>query len=159
VLGVSGELGAELEALVRREGVADRVTLSGYVSDDELREAMLGARLLVLPSTFEGFGIPIVEAMALGVPVVIGPDPGAVETAGGHASVMAEWSVSALVDALTVAMRLDGSATDAARRHADQFTWANAVRGTRTFLAEAADRGSVSARSRSRGGSDPAASR
>ena len=69
-----------------REGGAD---LRGYVSKTELAELYRGAAALVLPSRFEGFGLPVLEAMACGTPVVAAPEPALREVAG-DAAVYAE---------------------------------------------------------------------
>jgi len=51
-------------------GLGERVVFAGYVSDDELSALLTGAAALVFPSLFEGFGMPLVEAMAVGTPIV-----------------------------------------------------------------------------------------
>lgn len=64
---------AEREAIstqIRALGIAGKVEISGYVSEQELEAAYLNANCLVYISTYEGFGLPPLEAMARGVPVV-----------------------------------------------------------------------------------------
>ncbi len=56
--------------LVRELGLSDRVTSLGYVSDSELGALYARAAVLAMPSLFEGFGLPVVEALGFGVPVV-----------------------------------------------------------------------------------------
>jgi glycosyltransferase involved in cell wall biosynthesis len=56
--------------LVARLGIDERVRTLGYVSAEQLGALYAGASLLAFPSRFEGFGIPVVEAMASGCPVV-----------------------------------------------------------------------------------------
>ena len=65
-----------------RDGGAD---LRGYVSKSELADLYRGAAALVLPSRFEGFGLPVLEAMACGTPVVAAPEPALREVAGDAA--------------------------------------------------------------------------
>jgi alpha-1,3-rhamnosyl/mannosyltransferase len=57
----------------------------GYVSDDELLRLYRTAALLVLPSLYEGFGFPLIEAMACGTPCIASDDPALVEVSGGAA--------------------------------------------------------------------------
>ncbi|MFB3855035.1 MAG: glycosyltransferase family 4 protein [Vicinamibacterales bacterium] len=68
--GKIGEASAEVVAEARSPACMGRVSLPGYVPDDDLRELYEMASLLVLPSHDEGFGMTAVEAMAIGVPVV-----------------------------------------------------------------------------------------
>ena len=56
--------------LARQLGLVDRVTILGYVSDPELGALYRAAAVLAMPSLFEGFGLPVVEALGFGVPVV-----------------------------------------------------------------------------------------
>lgn len=51
--------------------VQNNIIMTGFVNDEDLPYLMAGAKALVLPSLYEGFGIPAVEAMACGVPVVV----------------------------------------------------------------------------------------
>jgi alpha-1,3-rhamnosyl/mannosyltransferase len=81
--------GPEKEPDVARELRAGGAELRGYVSKDELADLYRGASALVLPSRFEGFGLPAVEAMACGTPVVASPEPALREVAG-DAAVYAE---------------------------------------------------------------------
>jgi glycosyltransferase involved in cell wall biosynthesis len=71
------KLGHELE----RRGAR----LAGYVTEDALVELYRGAACLVQPSRFEGFGLPVLEAMACGTPVVAVPEPALQEVAGDAA--------------------------------------------------------------------------
>ncbi len=68
--GADTGLRRELGEAVTRMGLADKVVFAGYVSDDELAALLTGAKALIFPSLFEGFGMPLVEAMALGKPIL-----------------------------------------------------------------------------------------
>ncbi len=136
LLGVSGELRPSLAAQISRLGLADVVELAPFLPDDEFRDRILRARLVALPSDFEGFGIPIIEGMLLGKPVVIGPDTGSLETAGGHAAVAADWTPDALAKALREGFSMGASSLEAARTWAQGFIWADTLHKTRAALDE-----------------------
>lgn len=69
---------AELQAAL----AGGNVRLLGYQSDQTLAELLAGARLLLFPSLYEGFGLPVLEAMASGVPVLLSPQSALPEVAG-----------------------------------------------------------------------------
>ncbi|WPR74699.1 glycosyltransferase family 1 protein [Algoriphagus sp. NG3] len=71
-----------VDALVAELGLQDSVILPGYVSDAQVRTLYEGAFAYVFPSENEGFGIPIVEAMTFGVPVIHSDQPALLEVAG-----------------------------------------------------------------------------
>ena len=70
VLAGDGEMRGEVEALVRSCGLAAQVRITGWISSDQVREEILAARALVLPSFAEGLPVVIMEAMALRRPVI-----------------------------------------------------------------------------------------
>jgi glycosyltransferase involved in cell wall biosynthesis len=76
-----GPLRPALERLVREEGLADAVSLPGFVDEERVREAMGRALCLALPSTREGYGLVVVEASSTGTPAVVvdAPDNAALE--------------------------------------------------------------------------------
>jgi len=74
-----------LEAMVRDAGVSGRVRLLGYVDDGDLPALYAGARAFVFPSRAEGFGLPVLEAMAAGTPVAAADIPALRESAGDAA--------------------------------------------------------------------------
>ena len=70
VLAGDGEMRAEIEALIERYGLLGRVRITGWISSEQVREEILAARALVLPSFAEGLPVVIMEAMALRRPVL-----------------------------------------------------------------------------------------
>lgn len=69
-LVLSGDVGRSLVGLAAQLGVADRVRGLGFVEEADLPSLYRGATMLVMPSRYEGFGLPLVEAMACGTPVL-----------------------------------------------------------------------------------------
>jgi glycosyltransferase involved in cell wall biosynthesis len=97
----------------------------GYLSEADLRCVVAGATAVVLPSRDEGFGLPVLEAMATGVPVVCSDLPALREIAGGLAILVPPEDRAALATALALADSADGDPDGAAdrRAHAARFTW------------------------------------
>ncbi len=134
VLGVSGEQRASVDESVARRGLTEVVTLAPFLDEPEFRRTLAGAAMVLFPSDFEGFGLPVVEGMRLGIPVVIGPEPATREVAGGHAFAMASWQPDELARAVRAGLAASSIQLAAAREHAAGFTWANNVTRTRELL-------------------------
>ncbi len=100
----------------------------GFVSLAELAALYRGAIALVMPSFEEGFGLPVVEAMAAGTPVIASDIPALREVTGGHAFFVDPYSVESIAHAMRNVTREHVSA---AREHARRFTWARCAELTR----------------------------
>jgi glycosyltransferase involved in cell wall biosynthesis len=112
---------AELAAELERRGAEVR----GYVPKDELVRLYQSAACLVFPSRYEGFGLPVVEAMACGTPVVAAPEPALREVAG-DAAVFADDLADGVRRALAERERLSAAGLERAKA----FSWRETARIT-----------------------------
>jgi glycosyltransferase involved in cell wall biosynthesis len=135
LLGVGAARREAIAARVAALGLGDRVELAPFLPDEEFHRVFADADLVVFPSDFEGFGLPVVEGMLLGKPVVLGPEPATNEVAGGHAAVAADWTPAALAEAVRRARAMTGAELAAAHSWAATFTWERTIRQTREVLA------------------------
>jgi glycosyltransferase involved in cell wall biosynthesis len=102
VLAGDGEMRAEVEAQVARHGLQDRVHITGWISGQQVRQEILAARALVLPSFAEGLPVVLMEAMALRRPVIstfVAGIPELVQP-GEHGWLVPAGDVQALADAM-----------------------------------------------------------
>jgi glycosyltransferase involved in cell wall biosynthesis len=115
---------------VRRLGLEQRVELAGHVERDELAALYRGATCLVFPSRYEGFGLPIIEAMASGTPVVA-TSAGAVPEVAGEAAVLVEpGNIAALASGIERAVADRERLATAGLERAREFSWAETSRRT-----------------------------
>ncbi len=91
----------EAEQLIRERHLGEAVQWTGYVTGDELVKAYREADLFVLPSRYEGFGLPVLEAMASGTPVICGNRSALPEVAGDAAILVDPNDLDGLAEAMT----------------------------------------------------------
>jgi len=133
----------DVQRAIVAHNLTDAVDWPGYVSGDALREAYQTADVFVLPSLYEGFGLPVLEAMASGAPVVCGNRASLPEVAGDAALLVDPEDRDALTDAVLRVLTRPDEATrlrDAGVRRAAQFSWARTARETIAAYARAAGR-------------------
>lgn len=108
------------------------VHLTGWLDDGALRSLVAGARALALPSLDEGFGLPVIEALAAGRPVVTSRAAALLEVGGPHAFSAPAADPDALAAALADALAApdDADARAVRRAHASGFTWARCADAT-----------------------------
>jgi glycosyltransferase involved in cell wall biosynthesis len=131
--GPYGWLSRDIEDLIDRLQIEDAVRFTGYVPFEDLPALYSLAEMFVFPSLYEGFGLPVIEAMACGTPVVTGHVAALAEVGGGAVEQVAHLDADSLGDAI---VRL---AEDRQRREklsslglerARMFSWARAARET-----------------------------
>lgn len=139
--GGDGPERARVERLAAELGVADRVRLLGRVADGQVAELYRRSRGLVFPTLFEGFGIPVLEALALGVPVLTARGGAAEEVAGGCAVLVDPRSVESVADGMEELLRNGARLVEAGRRRAAEFSWGRAADGAEAALWRAVEDG------------------
>lgn len=131
-----------VEGMIRELGIGDRVVLTGRVTDDARTLLYQGAAGYVTPSSYEGFGLTPLEAMACGVPV-IAADRTSLPEVVGDAGLLVEPEVEAVATAVTRLVNDVDLRDELARRglaRAGGFTWDRTADQTIAAYREAADR-------------------
>jgi glycosyltransferase involved in cell wall biosynthesis len=129
-----------VEATVERLGLGTRVHVLGHVSQRALAALYRGAQCLMLPSRYEGFALPVVEAMASGTPVVsttVGAIP---EIAGDAAVLVPPRDPVALAEAVVLAMKERCDLVTRGLERAREFTWEALARSTAAVYRELVER-------------------
>jgi alpha-1,3-rhamnosyl/mannosyltransferase len=109
---------------------ANGVRWLGEVDDAELARLLRGARALVYPSLYEGFGIPILEAMSVGTPVVTSRGGATEEVAGGAAVLVDPLDPASIADGIEEADRRRDELRTLGLSRAAEFTWDDVARRT-----------------------------
>ncbi len=130
IAGAEGWGSDQLDDVIEELGVGSNIRRLGYVSDPVKADLLMGSELLAYPSIYEGFGLPILEAMGAGVPVV-STSAGAIPEIAGRAAVLVEpRDPSALAGALLSVLEDDelrAKLAAAGRRQVVGYSWDKAA--------------------------------
>jgi glycosyltransferase involved in cell wall biosynthesis len=137
IAGKRGWLSESIERRAAELGIAERVRFTGYVADEDLPALLSGALAFVLPSLYEGFGMPVLEAMACGAPVLASNTSSLPEVAGDAALLVDPEDTAALATGLArlaadAELRAQLRARGLAR--AAEFTWDRCAEETLAVL-------------------------
>ena len=134
IVGKEGWLADGIYAAPRKFGVGERVKFLGYVPEDEIVSLMNEAKALVFPSLYEGFGLPVLEAMACGCPVVTSNISSLPEVAGEAGILVDPYSVEDIAQGIKKVLELSEEARrnliEEGLKRVKKFSWERAARET-----------------------------
>jgi len=133
IVGKKGWLYDDFFAQLDRSPARDAVIFPGWVADEDLPAMVAGAACLAFPSEFEGFGLPVLEAMACGTPVVCSNTSSLPEIAGDAALLVNPLDTDAIAAALRRVLSEPGLAAELRARgiaQAARFSWERAAQET-----------------------------
>ncbi len=135
--GLRGFQASAIEGLIADLGIGTRVTIPGWLPREDLIRLYERAHAFVYPSTFEGFGMPVLEAMAAGIPVACADIPALREVAGEGSDEAAlffdpldEDAIAAALDRIAKDVQLRRTLAAAGPERARPFTWIRAAEKT-----------------------------
>ena len=123
----------ELENELTRSPAKDRIQFLGHVPDEELAYLYSGALAMIYPSHYEGFGLPILEAMQCGCPVVCSNTTSMMEIASGYARMVDPADVDDIADAIESVINDSALRTELAEKglaRARDYSWQETARQT-----------------------------
>jgi glycosyltransferase involved in cell wall biosynthesis len=133
IAGGNGWLSSPSLKAIENSPRRNRIVLTDYLNDEDLRELYSSCLVFVYPSLYEGFGLPPIEAMACGAPVVVSNTPALVESTGGAANV-ADPNDAGDVARVILQLLTDTDERQrlitASQQRAAELTWADAARKT-----------------------------
>jgi glycosyltransferase involved in cell wall biosynthesis len=122
-LRIIGSPSKEEREALRVARLDERAHFSEPSDDETMVELYRGASGLLFPSLLEGFGMPILEAMCCGIPVLTSVLSGTAETAGSHAVLVEPTSVESIADGIDRLCSIAPQALRDAQTYARTFTW------------------------------------
>jgi glycosyltransferase involved in cell wall biosynthesis len=135
---------SEIEAVVRASGLSERVELLGYVPEAEIDRLLSGATCLLYLSRYEGFGLPVLEAMTRGVPI-LAADRTSIPEVAGKAALLVDPDDPAAIDAALAALVADSALrmrlSAEGRARAAAFDWSRTAQSTIAVFERASARG------------------
>jgi len=124
---------SEIHNVIRHLGIEERIVFTGYIPEADLIALLNGASLFVYPSLYEGFGLPVLEAMACGTPVVASNCTSIPEVAGDAALLIDPCCVDAISGAIMRVLEsesLQGLLRQKGLARAQMFSWRETARLT-----------------------------
>jgi glycosyltransferase involved in cell wall biosynthesis len=115
---------------IKKQGLEKRVKILDYVNDADLPALYTGAAGLVFPTLYEGFGLPILEAMACGTPVLTADVGAAPEISDKWAIHVNPYDVDEIAQGIDMLLESPPGSTEDWIRHAKQFTWKSCAKNT-----------------------------
>lgn len=127
IAGKKGWLYEEIFSEVKKLGLEEKVVFTGFVSEEEKPHLLKEAKVFLFPSLYEGFGIPVLEAMSMGVPVVTSKE-GSLPEVGGEAAIYCDpYNVESIAEAVREVLNLNENArNEIIRKGLEQvkkFSW------------------------------------
>ncbi len=139
IVGGQGWGGLELARWIGSRGLVDDVLLTGYVTDEQLSALYAAARFLAMPSLYEGFGFPVLEAMSRGTPALVSGVSSLPEICGDAAVVVDPLDEASIAQGL--ASLVSGSQRDQlallVKSQAGKFSWVKAASEVEAVFREA----------------------
>jgi len=132
IAGKKGWLYETIFEKVKKLGLEDKVIFTGFLDEKEKPYLIAGAEAFVMPSFYEGFGIPILEAMSLGVPVITSKVASMPEVGGNAAIYCDPQNPEEIAEAMKKVLGLKKSQRDEiialGKKQAEKFSWENCAR-------------------------------
>lgn len=133
IAGGNGWGGVDVATIASKYGVQDRVRGLGYVSEEQLATLYTNALFLAMPSLYEGFGLPLIEAMSRGIPVLTSNCASMPEVAGDAGILVAPNDVDAIAQGLSELLYNTSQRSVLASRaipNSKRFCWTRAAENT-----------------------------
>ena len=133
LVGHGGRKGERLRARIAELGLEDRVRITGWISDEDLEGLYRITACCAYPSLYEGFGLPVLEAMRRGAPVACSDATSLPEVVGDAAELFDPHDAGAIAAAVRRVLedeRLTADLVERGRRRAAEFTWERTAQGT-----------------------------
>jgi glycosyltransferase involved in cell wall biosynthesis len=148
IAGRKGWLVDDLLSTLKRSPAAEQIVLTGYLSDDDLCALYSSCAAFVYPSVYEGFGLPPLEAMACGAPVIASRIPAIQEVVGSAARLFGPGSVTELTTVIIEMLSsevLRQTLGNAGAKRAAGFSWSRTAQATHRVYDEAIKRYQIAA--------------
>src|SRR3990167_7427 len=133
IVGRRGWLYDSILEKVKKINIEDKVTFTGYVSDSDLPALVSGADVYVLPSLWEGFGIPVIEAQACGTPAVVSNTSSLPEVVGNSAFLVDPENVNSIANGIKKVLTNEELRRDLIKRgyaNVKRFSWQKCAEAT-----------------------------